>query len=506
MSPSGFCVRPRNLLEEVVAIPESLIARTRAFVARHQLLPAGSRILLGLSGGVDSVALADVLLALAPEAGWELHACYVNHGLRPEAEEEALALADWCAARGLPYRAERVLIAPNGQSPEEAARHARYAALNAVAAAIGATCLALAHHADDQLETVLFRWVQGAGAGGLSGIRPRREQASGPPIVRPFLEIPRATIAAYHAHRNLPCWEDPTNRDPRIPRNLLRLQVVPVLKQLNPRLLEALPGHLELLSDENAWLEHQARAAESPWRREVLDGLVAWDRVGFLALPRVLQRRALHAAFVEVGGRLRRLTSRGIEHVLERWEAGEPGGIDLADGVRAVLQGDRVALDRDPVPVEPIPLRFEAAPPGALPPGAEERRVAVEGGTVILCVRGAAGVAPGDGARDVAFGAETWPSDAVLRRADPQGDRFVPWGHQGTHALNRFMARAKVFEPLRRRLWVIASGSDVLWVVGMRRSANFPLTEGEKTVFTASWTGKQGLTTPPSIPTMRADR
>jgi tRNA(Ile)-lysidine synthase len=484
----------------VFLIPATLIARTQAYIARHGLLPAGSRILVGLSGGVDSVTLADVLLALAPSAGWELHALYVNHGLRPEADAEAVELGSFCAQRGLSYQTERVTITQDGRSPEEAARHARYDALNAVAARIGATHLALAHHADDQLETVLFRWVQGAGAGGLTGMRPRREQHAGPPIVRPLLEVSRAEIAAYHAARGLPVWEDVTNRELGFPRNRLRQRVVPVLTALNPRLLEALPLHLEVLSDEHDWLAQEAGRAEASARRLVLEGLVAWDREGFVALPRVLKRRALHAAFREVGGRLRRLTARGIEHVLDRWEAGEPGGIDLADGVRAVLQGAWVALDRDPAPVEPIPLMLPT-------PESPERRVAVAEGVLTVTGRsaGTPGVETPSGA-DVAFAAEAWPADAVLRRADPLRDRFVPWGHRGTHALNRFMARAKVFEPLRRRLWVIASGSDVLWVVGMRRSALLPLTEGEKTVFTASWAGKQGLTTPPSIPTMRADR
>ena len=482
-------------------IPASLIARTQAFLTHHHLLPPGSRLLLGLSGGVDSVTLADVLLALASDAGWDLHALYVNHGLRPEADMEASALAAFCAERGLPYRSERVVISPDGQSPEEAARHARYAAFNAEASRIGATHLVLAHHADDQLETVLFRWVQGAGAGGLAGMRPRREQPEGPPVVRPFLEVPRAEIEAYHAQRGLPAWEDATNRDLTIPRNRLRAQVLPVLKELNPRLLEALPEHLALLADEHDWLEREARDAERPCRRVVREGLVAWDRAEFLALPRVLARRALHAAFKEVGGRLRRLTARGVERVLERWEAGMPGGVDLADGVRAVLQGDWVALDRDPAPVEPISLA-----PSRMKREPNALAIAVEGGCVTLRAEGAEALHGEFGPERVVFGASAWPEDAVLRRADPEGDRFVPWGHQGTHALNRFMARAKVFEPLRRRLWVIASGSEVLWVVGMRRSANFPLTEGEKTVFTASWAEKQGLTTPPTIPTMRADR
>ncbi|GEM_PF-194401 len=477
-------------------MPGSLLARTQAAISRHGLLPSGSRILLGLSGGVDSVTLADALLRLAPEAGWELHALYVNHGLRPEAETEATELEAYCEKIGLSYRTVRVAIAKDGRSPEEAARHARYDALNAHAAEIGATHLALAHHADDQLETILFRWVQGAGASGIKGMRPLREQKAGPPVVRPLLEVSRADIEAYHAERSLPSWEDLTNRDPSIPRNLLRQRVVPVLKQLNPRLLESLPFHLDLLSAENDWLEHAAREAETPLRRVAREGLLAWDRAGFGALPRVLRRRALHAAFQAVGGRLRQLTAPRIESVLDRWEAEKPGALDMGDGVRGLLHGAWVALDRDPAPVAAIPLR----------PTPSGLAIALEGGILSAELVGpeawAAWKAWHEDARDIEreevfFAGETWPADAVLRRADPARDQFVPWGHLGTHALNRFLTRAKVFEPLRRRLWVIASGKEVLWVVGMRRSARFALPNEAKMVFKLTWDKEAGFDNPP---------
>lgn len=487
------------LAEGVVLISDSLITRTHAFIAQHDLLPRGARVLIGLSGGIDSMTLVDVLFSLAPEWDWELHALYVHHGLRPEADAEALELGRWCAERGLPYHAERVKLDRAGKSPEEAARHARYAAFNATAAALGAKRIALAHHADDQLETVLFRWVQGAGSGGLSGMRPLREQASGPPVVRPFLEIPRAEIVAYHQERGLPFWEDRTNRSEDFPRNVLRHRVLPVLDQLNPSLRTALPLHLQLLHEEHEWLTNAARTAEEGLRRLEEDGLLAWGREGFRALPRVLQRRILHRAYREVGGRMRRLTARGIERVLDRWEEGTPGGIDLADGVRAVLQGDFVALDRDPEPFAPIPLERAAFAAG------EPRAIAFEGGLLTLQTVSAGKQGPAD-PDTVAFAAEDWPEDAVLRRAEPETDRFQPWGHRGTHALNRFMSKQRIFEPARRRFWVIASGSEVLWVLGLRRSARYPLTGREKAVFTASWGRKQGLTTPSLIPTMKADR
>lgn len=462
---------------------EPLVARTAESIARHDLLPEGARVLLGLSGGIDSVSLLDVLRRLAPERGWTLHAAYVNHGLRPEADREARDLAGFCRGLGVPYATCTGSIPRAGRSPEEAARALRYALLNALAAEVGATHLALAHHADDQLETVLFRWVQGAGAAGLSGMRPSRAQATGPRIVRPFLEIPRTEIARYHARQGLPCWEDASNRDEAVPRNLLRHRVVPVLKRLNPSLLDALPLHLDLLAEESDWIARQAREAEVPWRRIVDEGLVAWDHEGFMGLERVLRRRILHAAFREVGGDLRRLTSRGVERVLDRWEEGVPGPVDMGGGVRAVLHAGLVGLDRDPLPREPVPLRAGET-------------VRVPGGSVSVSV-GPAEVVRGDSDR-VVFGGEAVPGDWVLRRADPAGDRFRPWGHARARSLNRYLAKERVFEPLRRRLWVVARGSEVLWVVAMQRSSNFPVTQAERTAITVEWAREARFDNPPS--------
>lgn len=462
---------------------DPLVARTAEAITRHDLLPDGARVLLGLSGGIDSVALLEVLRRLAPAHGWTLQAAYVNHGLRPEADREARELEAFCRGLGVPYATRKGAIPREGHSPEEAARALRYALLNALAAEVGATHLALAHHADDQLETVLFRWVQGAGAAGLSGMRPIREQAKGPRIVRPFLEIPRAEIAGYHARHGLPCWEDASNRDEAVPRNRLRQRVVPELKRLNPSLLEGLPLRLGVLAEESDWIARHAREAEGALRRAVDVGLVAWDHGGFMRLDRVLRRRIVHGAFREVGGDVRRLTARGVERVLDRWEAAESGALDLGGGVRAVLHAGWVGLDRDPAPGEALPLH----------PG---ETVRVPGGSVSVSVGPAEG-GWGDPDR-VVFGLEALPGDWVLRRADPAGDRFQPWGHGRERSLNRFLAKERVFEPLRRRLWVVARGSEVLWVVGMQRTSNFPVTQAEKTAITVAWAREARFDNPPS--------
>ncbi|HEY9856942.1 MAG TPA: tRNA lysidine(34) synthetase TilS, partial [Stenomitos sp.] len=168
---------------------------------RYGLFEPHETILVGCSGGADSLALAHALRAIAPEHGWRVAAAYVHHGLRPEADAEARELSARMQTWGMPFRILHGDVAREaqrtGRSPEEAARDVRYAALNGLAAEIGATALALGHHADDQIETVLWRLTKGSALPGLLGIPMTRLQTPGPRIVRPLLTLPRLEIEAY---------------------------------------------------------------------------------------------------------------------------------------------------------------------------------------------------------------------------------------------------------------------------------------------------------------------
>jgi tRNA(Ile)-lysidine synthase len=184
--------------------------------------------LVAVSGGADSVALLDVLGALAPELRLTLHVVHVHHGLRPEAAADAAFVEAYAARLGCPVATSRVTIEPGGgRSPEDAARVARHAALGRLAARLGADRIALGHTADDQAETVLMRALQGAGPRGLAGIPIRRGG-----LIRPLLEADRAAVRAHLAVHGLAHVEDLTNDDPRFLRNRVRHVVLPALARM----------------------------------------------------------------------------------------------------------------------------------------------------------------------------------------------------------------------------------------------------------------------------------
>lgn len=193
----------------------------------------GCRVAVGLSGGLDSVMLLDVLDRLRRESGIELSAMHVNHGISLHASEWESFCRDLCAARGIDLKVERVRVVGEGDGLEAAARRQRYRAF----AKAEADVVALAHQMDDQAETLLLQLLRGAGAKGLAAMpelrrmpsRSGRRDAPTPAILRPLLRVTRGEIADYAGSRDLKWVEDDSNADADLDRNFLRARVIPLL-------------------------------------------------------------------------------------------------------------------------------------------------------------------------------------------------------------------------------------------------------------------------------------
>lgn len=203
------------------------------------LLPAHSTILIGLSGGADSIVLLHLLQRLAPQFSWRISALHVHHGISPNADAWAAFCADLCARQDIPLHIEYVDITPlRAQGIEAAARQLRHAAF----AAQPCDFVAVAHHADDQAETVLLQLLRGAGARGASAMpvlnMPKRsliaESEDTPGLLRPLLHCMRREILDYAAAHALRWIEDESNADDGHPRNFLRHRLLPLLEQRFP--------------------------------------------------------------------------------------------------------------------------------------------------------------------------------------------------------------------------------------------------------------------------------
>ncbi|MDH4191503.1 MAG: tRNA lysidine(34) synthetase TilS [Betaproteobacteria bacterium] len=241
-----------------VADPLEVVAR---FLGTFSDL-RGARLAVGLSGGIDSVVLLHLLRTLSPEFGYVLSAVHVHHGISTHADRWARFAARLCRAWRVPLVTRRVTARRRGRGVEGGARDARYEAY----ARLNVDALALAHHLDDQAETVLLNLLRGSGVRGASGMRavtPLRDSRGGEiRLLRPLLDLPREAIVSYAAERELDWVEDESNRDVALARNFLRWRVAPLLAERFPEWRKLLARAATHFAEADEELRHRAASAE----------------------------------------------------------------------------------------------------------------------------------------------------------------------------------------------------------------------------------------------------
>ena len=317
----------------------------------RRLLPEAGPLLVGVSGGPDSMALLHFLVGYRARTGLPaggLHVAHVNHRLRgAESDADAAFVREAAAALGLPCSeasvdpgAERANGAARGRpgrgvAPEEWARALRYGALAAMAAPAGASRLAVAHTADDQAETILFRLVRGAGLRGLSGMRPRG-RVHGLEVVRPLLTTTREQVLDYLRRRDVAFRLDLTNESLDLSRNFLRHEILPRLSErLNPAVRDALLRSGALMAEADAYLEARARRALPRVLRAREPGKIALDARSLLLYPKVLQKYLFRCALRELNGEVLDLSASHIEALLTLLRSSTGSSADITGGVRA---------------------------------------------------------------------------------------------------------------------------------------------------------------------------
>lgn len=318
----------------------------------------GRRVLVAVSGGVDSTVLLHALAAAAPELRLSLAAGHVNHGLRgPDSDADEAAARCSAEALGVSFVAERVDPSalrqgrPSRARPtlQEAARRVRYDALGRLAARVGAERIATAHTADDQAETVLLRLLRGCGPDGLGGIP---ERSADGVVVRPLLGVARSQVLAYARSQGLSWREDPSNARPEFARSRLRHQWLPGLRDaFNPRLLRALADLAEAHRRDAEWTS--ALVADEAGRRFRAegDGLLI-EREDWSDLPEALARRLARLALHRCGAG-RDVSRVHLGRMLAFLRTGRPGrrlqlpgGLELTAGPGAFRLGPSVSQRR----------------------------------------------------------------------------------------------------------------------------------------------------------------
>ncbi len=471
-----------------------LARKVRETVLRHRMFRRGHIIVVGVSGGPDSLCLLHILNRLKEELATGLHVAHVEHGIRGEESQADAAYVESLAQEWqLPVTVEHgdvpAYAAEHRLAIEEAARRVRYSCLGRVAQKLRAQCIAVGHNADDHVETILMHWMRGSGLGGLRGILPVQVLGaeawwSGPSIrlVRPLLEVSRSEIEAYCQQHSLDPRFDRSNLDVTYHRNRIRHELIPQLESFNPRIRDILRRSASVIADDFDYLRLQSTQV---WRSMVqqTEGALTFPLEPWLQLHPSVQRQLLRDAIHHLRKSLRDIdwvhveqARLGIESKATSTKITLPQGLYLFKGYDQFVIGERI-------PQPDLPLLMQEELPLTIP------------GTTLLPNSDwqlSAEIVEGAEVQEEAVGNEDpWQAyldleqigESLMLRGRQTGDYFQPLGMGGKRkALNDFMIDAKIPQHIRDLLPLVVSPQHIVWVAGWRVDERAKITTGTSRV------------------------
>ncbi|MEO0115236.1 MAG: tRNA lysidine(34) synthetase TilS, partial [candidate division WOR-3 bacterium] len=324
-------------------LSNQLLQQVRSVIERYQMIRKNDRILVGVSGGPDSVCLLSVLTQLKDDYHIKLYAFHLNHQLRgKESEADARFVKELCRQFKVTCRIRKFAVSEYAEkhklSLEQAAREVRYQLLEQERRRFGCSKIALGHNANDNVETVILNLLRGSGLAGLCGIPPVRDY-----IIRPLIETKREEILKYLTENQIFYQLDSTNLDTKIPRNFIRIKIIPALKKLNPNLIETVTKVATILRDEECYLNNLAEKIVKKVVIERSKHSLTLDKTRLLSYNLAIQRRIWKSLLPDLG-------YDKIELIRKMSEMKTVGTIQLGPKLIANLEYDRIHLGPPTMP------------------------------------------------------------------------------------------------------------------------------------------------------------
>lgn len=453
-----------------------MIDNVIATINKYKMITKGDRIIVGVSGGPDSISLLHVLHSISGKFLINIHAAHLNHMLRGrEADLDTEYVKSFCEKMGIPCSVKYVdvnrLSQQTGLSLEEAGRKARYDFFSDLAGEIGATKIALAHNMNDQAETILMRIMRGTGIDGLCGIKPVRDGM----YIRPLIEIPRSEIEKYCKENNLTPRIDRTNLEPVYTRNKIRLELIPYIKEnFNSRIEYSLSLMSRLLSEDNDFLnEYVNNIYETIAEKD--KGKVLID-VNLLKPYTVsIKKRIIRKAISEAKGNLIGIENKHVELSLSIAEEGSTGAaVELPGEIKA--QKSYNFLEIMHCSSESTnSFMYSLCIPGSVDINEAGARLKSEIMNKL----------PGDyknsGRFIKYFDCDRIESNLTVR-CRQEGDYIVPLGMKGRKKLKELFIDNKIPKDERNSIPLVAAGSEVIWVIGYNINDNYKIVKGTKRI------------------------
>lgn len=486
-----------------------MLQKVKQYIQFFHMLEKEDGIVVGVSGGADSVALLLVLWELRRELGLRLYAVHVNHGIRQEASEDAEYVRRLCEELEVPFYLFGVdipvMAAEQGLTEEEMGRVYRYQCFEQVMNQVGANKIAVAHHMDDQAETLLFHLVRGSRLTGAQGMHPVTEGK----IIRPLLSCRKAELVEWLMQKQVDWREDVTNTDNRYARNKLRNEVFPVLEQVN---VQAVSHMAEFAEEMTAYQVYFQQAVDTYINEQVRFQANAFmnncwcQRNHLLCQERIFAKAVLYEMLVRVCGCRRDIGSVHVWSVYELLSKQSGKKISLPYGVEAEISYEKLIIRKSLQEKEQADAELQAFEAFIVPDELkkikerlielpEKGRIRVKVFCREHCLREEWDCLVEEAINSKNnytkyFECDTIKNTLCVRVSKPE-DSLVVTESGNRKKLSRHFIDAKIPVEQRKLLFLLAAGNDVLWILGGRRCETYKVTTQSNIIMKVTYEGEQ---------------
>jgi tRNA(Ile)-lysidine synthase len=436
-----------------------MLNTVRTFIEKEKLLTADARVIVGLSGGMDSMTLLDLLTLL----GYHCVAAHCNFHLRgEESDRDAEFVKKWCKNVDIPFTSidfdTRQYASDKKISIEMAARELRYRWFEVIREQYAAEAIAVAHHRDDSVETVLLNLIRGTGIRGLAGISAKNKN-----VVRPLLCVTQEQIAQYMKERDIPYVIDRTNNDEVFWRNWLRLQIIPRLEAMNPAVRDAIYRTSQNVAE-----------AEKVYNASIDKSIDKVFQDGSIHIPELRQTPSPVSVLFELLSPLGFGPST-IQDIYRSMDS-TSGKVFYGGPNRIIKDRDRFIIDRRPVEAADQEVSFWISP---------------DNGEIFqplhLVMRTQKIPVTIQKARRLLYADYDRLEFPLQLRKWRRGDWFIPFGMKGRKKLSDYFTDRKFSLQDKENAWVLLSGDEIVWIVGERPDDRFRITDNTTHVFTVTY-------------------
>lgn len=482
-----------------------MLQKIRTYVKENNLIELNDKIVAGISGGADSMALLLILLQLREEFDLEIFVVHINHGIREDAKCDEKFVSDFCNSKDLPffvYHGDiRAMAKEQGKSEEEMGRVFRYQCFHEVCEKQGANKIAVAHHKNDQVETILFHMIRGTNLKGLAGMKPSSRTEEQQVIIRPLLGVERREIEQYLLECGQNWCEDYTNKDNSYARNSIRNQMIPCMEELNDQAV----SHIARLAEEMREYDDMVSAMVERYHENEVslssDGMFSLNRNELSKQPAVFSKAVLYELLCRASGRKKDISNVHVEELFRLIFLQSGKQVDLPYGLKAKNVYEKLVLGHsDNISCnQEEQIYFECKE--LLPESPDVIRVPMFGKITLEVVN-----------RNSIFD-DTMTRQSTIEqnmknhytkyfdydrikgtlclRTPRMGDYITIHEDGMKKKLSRYFKDIKIDVDMRGRVPVLAQNQEVLWIIGYRRCEHYKVTNTTERILKVTYEGEE---------------